>query len=562
MPAPPANAEGANAMTLGGGVRSTVVMTLLSRVAGLIREVLIARAFGPSMVGSAFTFAFAVPNMFRRLLGEGALAAAFVPEYAQLIKHQPTAGHLLASRTLRKLAILTGVLALGAAALLIAGLWLIPESPSRTLTMRLLAVVIFFMPPVCCAAILAAMLSVHGRFAAAASGPVVLNGFLVAVGIYYWLRHEQAGEATAFVLAGATVLSGITQCVTFVVLLRPHARWLRLNEVEPPVAEAATTAARRILTRLLAVVVGVGTLQLNTLIDQLIAMWPNLVGPTILGRAYPLEESSNIILANAQRRYQFPLGVFGIAVASAVFPLLSLSADEPARFGETLRRGVRLSLFLGIPATIGLMVVAYDLAFVLYGGAPGHGYGPEDVARVAWVLAGYAPGVWAFSLNHVLTRAFYARGDTRTPMRVGVVMVAVNLALNLSLIWPLKEAGLAVATTVSAIVQSAVLGHILQRRAGVAWVDRVVAGAALRVLIAAVVMGALCGACVWLWTITPPAENAAAAATGMWWRHLARLGTTCAIGMLVFAALSLTLRMAEVGWLLRPRAALGTEAGR
>src|SRR5262245_18012329 len=120
------------------------------------------------------------------------------------------------------------------------------------------------------------------------------------------------------------------------------------------------------LKRFFPVLIGMGTLQINMFLATAITMWPIWVGPTLWGLAYPLDKGSTVVLSNAERLYQFPLGVFGIAVATAIFPLLSRHADEPAHFAQTLRRGLRLSLFIGLPSSIGLFLVRLDAIDVLY----------------------------------------------------------------------------------------------------------------------------------------------------------------------------------------------------
>ncbi len=193
-------------------------------------------------------------------------------------------------------------------------------------------------------------------------------------------------------------------------------------------------------------------LQLNTLLDGFIASWPTMFGPTILGFEYPLAEGSMAKLSWAQRLYEFPLGVFGIAVATAIFPALSRLASDDAAFAETLRRGVRLVLFIGLPASVGLMLVATPLAATIL---EGRAFTAEDSRETAWILLGYAPAVWAYSLNQVLVRGFYAKGDSMAPVRIAMGLVGLNLLLNLVLIWtPLRTAGLAWSTAICAALQS------------------------------------------------------------------------------------------------------------
>jgi putative peptidoglycan lipid II flippase len=295
------------------------------------------------------------------------------------------------------------------------------------------------------------------------------------------------------------------------------------------------------LTRLGPVLLGLGTLQVNALVDTLIAMWPNWVGPTIGGHPYPLDESSNSILFFTQRLYQFPLGVFGIAVATAIFPSLSRAADQPAKFIEMLRHGVRLSLFIALPATIGLILVRHDLISVLYSG-PGGGFSSGGVDRSGAVLIGYGAAIWAYSLNQLWTRAFYARGDTTTPMRVAVAMVALNLVLNIVFVFatPLREAGLAWSTGIAAIVQCLVLGRLLNRSQHLALFDRSTIRAIGRSLVLTLAMSA---GVVAVWFLFPEPQA--------WTGRVLRLVALTLSGAAVFALAAVLLRSEELGWLAK-----------
>ena len=219
-------------------------------------------------------------------------------------------------------------------------------------------------------------------------------------------------------------------------------------------------------------IIGLGVLQLNTFFDGLIASYPATIGHTIFGYDYPLDEGAMAAVSFAQRLYQFPLGVFGIAVATAIFPLLSKQVNDPEAFGSTVRRGLRLVVFIGLPASIGLMLVRQPLtAVILQGGE----FTADDTARVGRVLLGYAPAIWAYSMTHVLTRALYAHGDAKKAMKVAVSMVALNVLLNCTLIWtPLKEAGLAWSTAFCAVLQAILLSGVVGRY-GITVVDRAVA---------------------------------------------------------------------------------------
>jgi putative peptidoglycan lipid II flippase len=278
------------------------------------------------------------------------------------------------------------------------------------------------------------------------------------------------------------------------------------------------------------------------LVDMAIAMWPIWVGPTILGFDYPLDRRSNGILANAQRLYQFPLGVFGIAVATAFFPTLARQAADGPRFLATLRRGLTLSLLLGLPASVGLILVRHDAVSVLFGAwnhgqAPGPspaddlaGYSADGLARAAAVLLGYAPAVWAYALNHVLARAFFAKGDTSTPMRVAITLVFVNLACNLTLIWYLREAGLAWASCITATIQCLTLSFLLRRATGEPVWNSTSRHIALRITLATGLMAAAC-----------LAVSASMPEPSRWHQALARLMTVGATGIVAFALAGLAL---------------------
>ena len=519
-------------------------VTLLSRVGGLVRDVLVGRMFGDTVVNSAFAAAFQLPNMFRRLFGEGALSAAFIPAYTDACKADNVhGGHVeggsqagqLASLTLYVMALTTSALTVVIELILLAVLLLAPFDAERVLSLRLIMVMLPFMPLICCAAIFAGMLQVHGRFGAASSGPLVLNTFIIATGAWC-LWQGPAAEGTAYLIGVATVLSGVTQCIYFYRLLRPHVRFTRAFREAMP-------RARVMFKKFVPVAIGLGTLQLNATLDMFIAMYPVWVGPTLWGLTYPLDDASNGILSQSQRLYQFPLGVFGVAVATAIFPLLSRLADQPASFVDALRRGIRLSLFIGLPASVGLVLVRSDLTSVLFEKfASGSGFSTEGTERAAMVVLGFAPGVWAYSLNHVLARTFYARGDTSTPMRVGLAAMAVNIALNVGLIWPFKEAGLAMSTSAAAVVQCVVLFVLVRKQLaadGQHVVDGVTLAGVLRIVAAAAVMGGAVWTMLWLWE--RPATFSG---------RLLRLGSASALGVAMYGGCALVLRMKEVRWLL------------
>ncbi|MFI4881295.1 MAG: lipid II flippase MurJ, partial [Phycisphaerales bacterium JB064] len=304
-------------------------------------------------------------------------------------------------------------------------------------------------------ATLAGVLQTHGRFGPPAAQPIVLNTCVLgAVGLHA-LLDGASKEAAAMMLCVAVVLSGVLQVAWSLWALRNHVRWTR-------VLTGVGQSARKLLRRWAGAIIGLGTLQASALLDVVLAMWPIWFGATMFGVAYPLDEQSNAVLFYAQRLYQFPLGVFGVAVATAAFPLLSRLASQREGFHEALVDALSLSLAIAMPASVGLILVSHDLTTALFGG--NGGFSQDGANRAAAALMGYASCVWAYACNQVLTRAFYAKGDTRTPALVSLFALGANLVLNLSLIWVLREAGLAWATAISASSQTVILLILLGRK--------------------------------------------------------------------------------------------------
>jgi putative peptidoglycan lipid II flippase len=286
--------------------------------------------------------------------------------------------------------------------------------------------------------------------------------------------------------------------------------------------------------------IGLGVLQLNVFIDGLIASYPSTIGPTIFGFDYPLNSGALTALSNAQRLYEFPLGVFGIAIATAIFPALAKVADDGEAFTAILRRGLRLVIYIGLPASVGLMLVREPLTAAIL---QGKNFTAQDTARVAFVLMGYAPAIWAYSMTHTLTRAFYAKGDSMTPVRVAMGMVMLNLVLNFTLIWtPLKEAGLAWSTAVCAIVQVLILLRLIRKHA-----DHIIDQSVKKSWMKTIALSAIMAAVVLVVDATLAPSRALA---GTWRWSVIELGVLVTIGVIIVTVGSTMLRMQEFRWAL------------
>lgn len=430
-------------------------LTLVSRVAGLVRDATIAATLGATAVSSAFFTAFMIPNIFRRLFGEGALTAAFLPKYAEIQRDDPLAAERFASLTLRMTsALLWGLTALIELALIAIVLIFDPQGDSR-LVVALLAVMLPFMPLVCLTAIRGAILQSHGRFGPSGGAPIILNLAMIAAlmaGAWVLLLPE---TQLAVMLACAVVLAGVIQLAWCAIEQRTLDTPRTKGRAHPEDWRRLGAMGRLLIP----VLIGLGATQLGLLIDTAIAAYP-LASPTILGAQYPLETNAASSLYFAQRLYQLPLGVFSIAIATAAFPKLSREAATPAEFAKTLCMGLRLSLYIGIPAAVGLAVLAEPVVRSLY---LSEAFTSEDATRVAWLLLAYCAIIPAAGVTHMLSRAFYAKQQMRTPMKVGIAAVALNIVLSASLMWPLGPAGLALASSIAAIFQATTLGAIAKR---------------------------------------------------------------------------------------------------
>ena len=520
--------------------RTVSFLTGVSRITGLARDSVLSRLFGAGSLMDAFFFAFLIPNLFRRLFGEGALSAAFLPIYTQLDRDDPDTARRLAVITVAALiTALGGLVILGEFILFLVSHYQGHASPTIWLLMLLLP----YMPMICTVAIFGAMLHVHGRFGPTAAAPIILNGCMIIAALAVGLSVDQTQAdmrlLTVGAIAAAVLVAGILQIAWSLWALKPYLEngpWLSGSY------EKATTAFGTVLRQALPMLLGLGVLQLNVFIDGLIASYPTTIGPTLFGMDYPLAEGSMADLSFAQRLYQLPLGVFGLAIATAIFPLLAQQSADSKTFNSTVRRGIRLSLFVALPAGAGLILVAQPLAATLFQGAR---FTAEDSSRVAFVLVGYASAVWAYSLVHVLTRAFYARGEVMAPVKVALWIVGLNFIGNILLIWtPLGVAGLAWSTAFCSVLQVAVLLRLLARRTG-PLIDRPVANSWMKSVATTIVMSLV----VWLVSL------GVGTSTPDWIDALIELVILVSAGIITAVFAAILLKQPELWWFLRGRSA-------
>lgn len=458
------------------GLRITSLATLSSRLLGMLRDMAIASLLGVGGTMDAFSLAFRIPNLFRRLLGEGALAASYLPVLAAHLERERRSAWQLASVMLTQLAVVLTVLLL----LMELGCWWVGADESASPNLRLLAglsaVMMPFMVLICLTAQLSATLHALGRFALPALLPIVLNVTLL-VGAWWlapWYSADQADQA--YVLASCVLVAGLIQLGALLPAL--HKEGFRFEYDHG----ASRQGMREIVRAFVPMLFGLAVTQLNTLADSVVA-WvfaaPPVVGKLVANVSevqpriswlmgeplYPMAAGAVSTIYYGERLYQFPLGMLGVAVATVIFPLFSRHAarGDHAQLGADLGLALRLVALWGLPASAGLVLLAEPISSLLFERGE---FTAQDSLRTARVIAGYGAGVWAFCATPVLVRAFYAVGKQSLPVLIGAAMCAANVVLNVVLIWPLAEAGLALATAITAAGQVVWLVLLVPRHVG------------------------------------------------------------------------------------------------
>ncbi|NKN34497.1 murein biosynthesis integral membrane protein MurJ [Marichromatium bheemlicum] len=418
--------------------------TLLSRILGFVRDLVIARAFGADAATDAFFVAFKIPNFLRRLFAEGAFAAALVPALEERRRHD---GHAGLTRLVDELSGTLGLILLAFTALtvLCAPLLILLFAPGfveqpaqRTLTIELLRLTLPYVLLISLTALAGAILNSHERFAIPAFTPALLNLAMVASAVLLAPHLERP----IFALAWGVLLGGLAQLALQLPALA------RLGLLPRPRLALDSPVVRRILRRIGPALLGVSVVQLSLLLDTLLASF--------------LTSGSISWLYYAERLMEFPLGLLAAALGVVILPRLTRGsgAASARRFSATLDWGLRWTLLLGLPAAVGLALLAEGLIATLFQSGA---FTATDVTLAAQALSAYALGLLAFIAIKVLAPGCYARHDTRTPVRVALIALGTNLGLDLALMGPLGHTGLALATTLAALLNALLLLHALRR---------------------------------------------------------------------------------------------------
>ena len=504
-------------------------LTMLSRLLGLARDIVIV-PLGAPRLADAFWTAFSVPNLFRRLFGEGALSAAFVPVFTEVAEKSglDRARVVLANVAGALAVVLAGLVVLIELAL--AAAWtFFGADPAAAALLQLTAVMLPFMFTVCLLALGAAALQCRGRFAYPAAAPILLNLGLIAGAKLAAPALARTDAGRFFVIAAALVVTGVVQLAGVVWVLR------RAGLAVVPHLRPVLPEVKRIAALMGPMLIPLSIPQLSALADRLIA-WSFTATPA--HPSFPLSPGVVRCQYAASRLYNFPLGVLAISVATVVFPLLSRYAareDTPA-LRETINRALRLCLFLGVPAGVALIALAQPVVSLIFQRGR---FTASDTSRAVLILRMYCLGMGAYFCNHILLRAFFARKDPATPLRIACVMAALNVLLVLGGVWtPLKAGAIGAATATTSTLNALALVMVLRRRLGRLGGGRILLSL-LRTAVAAGVMA-----------VAVLAVQAALAAGPSW----LALAAAVAAGAAAYAVAALALRCPEVKELLhRPR---------
>ena len=410
-------------------------MTMISRLMGFARDILFANLFGVNAATDAFFVAFKIPNFLRRLFAEGAFAHAFVPVLADYkSKGSHAALKLFIDRTAGSLALvltllsLIGIIAAPILIMLFAPgfLW---EGNQYQLAVQLLQITFPYLLFISLTAFAGGILNAHGKFAIPAFTPVFLNICMIIAAI--WLAPLMAEPVMA--LAWGVFIAGVVQLLFQIPAL------IGLGLMPRPRLGFKDAGVRRMMGLMLPAIFGVSVVQINLLVDTLFASF--------------LPSGSVSWLYYSDRLVEFPIGIFGVALSTVILPHLAKNHadDDQQAFSQALDWGLKWVLLIGLPATLGLTLLAEPLLSTLF---QYNEFGANDVQMAAKSLAAFSLGLLAFILIKVLVPGFTSRHDTRTPVRLGIYSMLCNLVLNLALIAPLAHAGPALATSLAAYLNA------------------------------------------------------------------------------------------------------------
>ena len=504
------------AFTVGG-------WTLVSRVLGFARDMVIARAIGTGWVADAWAVAFRFPNLFRRLLGEGALNSAFVPMYAKRLEGD---GKGAADRLAEEIqSVMLPILFAVSAAAMIAMPWIMvvyapgfSSDPAKfALTVDMTKIAFPYLMFMSMVALYSGVLNTHGRFAAATAAQSLLNiGLLVAaLAVQFALRPEPGDPVWGMALAYGCVVAGAMQFLYLMAMLARGGIRLRLH------APRLSADARRMFVLMVPGIIAGGVSQVSIFVSTIVAS---------------LEDGAASTLYYADRIYQFPLGIVGTAMGIVLLPTLARhlrgGREDLALYWQN--RGIELAMLLTLPAAVALVVISSPISITLFEGGA---FGRDSALAVGHVLVAFGVGLPAFILNKVLTPAFFAREDTATPMKFAVFTLLIDIALAVGLFFAFGVIGIAIGTAAAAWINCGLLTSALRAR-GLFRADARTLSRIVRIGLASLTMGA---ALLGLLILVDPWLDMGAS------RKVAALGLLCFGGLGVYVAAAFALGATSLG---------------
>jgi len=489
--------------------------TLLSRIMGFIRDMVIAWFFGAGLLSDAFFVAFRIPNLLRRLFAEGSLSIAFVPVFTEYLKKDGrTEAFKMARSTLRMLSILLVILTVAG---ILSAPWIVRvvapgfTGAKFTLTVTLTRIMFPYIFFICLVALSMGILNTLGHFAAPALAPVFLNVAIIGA-VLFIAPHMETPVAG---LAIGVLIGGFLQMLLQVpFLIKKGFRFWQTAPVYHP-------GVKRIGKLMGPAVFGAAVYQINILIGTLLASL--------------LPEGSVSYLYYADRLVQFPLGIFAISMSVAVLPSLSrqAAAHDFTALADTFSYSIRLIFFITLPAMTGLIVLREPIVALLFQRGE---FGAASTRLTAYALIFYSAGLWAFSAVRVVVSTFYSLQDTITPVKMASVSIIANILLSLLLMGPLSHGGLALATSLASMINFALLVWVLRRRLGELSGKTIIESIGKSV-VCALIMGGVLGYLLGLFPLPPGAPL---------WRLLAGVAIGVILGIGIYGACAYVLRCPEL----------------
>lgn len=447
------------------------VMTLIGRILGLIRDIVSAKTFGTRWQWDAFLYAFMLPNLFRRVVGEGGLTSAFIPVYNEISEKQGKAeAFRFANITITFLACLLLIFILTVEGLLTLLIQIGFQSEMLMLTLELSRILFPYLLFLSLYAIGMGILNSHRHFWIPSLGSAVLD--LIWIAAVLWVPVGLAQDYLGRIrwLSYALLVAGM-----FHVIMEIPPLW-KIGFRFQWIWNTGYEGLKKVWRLLLPVALSFAVVQINISVDMTLGM---IIGP-----------GANSSLWYGNRLMQFPLGIFALAMGTALLPMLAqqIARGEKDASRRTLSFALRGIFFIILPSTVGLIVLRVPIIQMLFERGE---FDAVSTARSAAVLLGYTVGLFAFAGQKIMNSGYYAAHDSRTPMKTAMVSLVSNMMLSLILMVPLKEMGLAVATSISGIIQFGQLVYYYPKKVG-EFPFREVMASFVRIMLASLVMGVVC----------------------------------------------------------------------